>query len=162
MTKMQPITRVTLQQIDEAAWFSRVGTKDTKVAMVLSSWPEAIESCSYVEWEDLRLDAANQLCARIMERSRERFAKWNETALEVKNAVGPLVMRKIDEVTRERNFPKVFHNSVRWDIMHLCMEAEYADLCHPAFFAGISYFYVNGHFPCGWSGEYPKGMLVIY
>jgi hypothetical protein len=66
---MQPITRVTLQQLDEAAWFSRVGTNDTNVAMVLSSWPEAIETCSSVEWEDLRLDAANQIYARIMEGS---------------------------------------------------------------------------------------------
>jgi hypothetical protein len=88
--------------------------------------------------------------------------EWNEIALEVKKAVDPLVMRKIEDVTREHNLPKVFHNRVRWDIMHLCMEAEYADLCSPAFYAGISYFYVNGHFTCGWSGEYPEGMLVIY
>ena len=159
---MQPATMATIEQLGDAAWFSRVGIKDTKVAMVLSSWQETINSAVSIEWEDLRLDAANQLCARIMERSRERFAKWNEIALEVKNAVDPLVMRKIEDVTREHNLPKVFHNRVRWDIMHLCMEAEYADLCPPAFYAGISYFYVNGHFPCGWSGEYPEGMLVIY
>jgi len=159
---MQPATIGTIKELDNAAWFSRVGIKDTTVAMVLSSWQEAIESAASDEWEDLRLDAANQLSRRILERSRERFRRWNEIALEVKNAIEPSVMRKIEVVTREHNLPKAFGDHVRWDIMHLCMEAEYADLCPPAFYAGISYFYVNGHFPCGWSGEHPKGRLVIY
>jgi hypothetical protein len=53
--------------------------------------------------------------------------------------------------------------SVRWDIIHLCMEAEYADLYPPGFFAAKGYWYVAGHFPCGWHRNFPKeGKLIIY
>jgi hypothetical protein len=32
----------------------------------------------------------------------------------------------------------------------------------PGFFASNAYWYIKGHFPCGWEGEFPKGTLVIY
>jgi hypothetical protein len=159
---MQPTTIATIEQLGNAAWFSCVGIKDTKVAIVLSSWREAIESAVSAEWEDLRLDAANQLRARIMERSKERYAQWNEIATEIRAVIIPFVQSKTEPITREQKLLPAFQARVDWDIIHLCMEAEYADVCPPAFYAGISYFYVNGHFPCGWNGEYPKGMLVIY
>jgi hypothetical protein len=38
----------------------------------------------------------------------------------------------------------------------------YVDLYPPSFFASNAYWYVMGHFPCGWRGEFPKGQLVIY
>jgi hypothetical protein len=44
---------VTLEQVGAAQWFSCVGIPDTKVAKVLSSWEQAIESCSSYVWEDL-------------------------------------------------------------------------------------------------------------
>lgn len=37
-----------------------------------------------------------------------------------------------------------------------------SDLYPPGFFASNANWYVRGHFPCGWRGEFPKGQLVIY
>jgi hypothetical protein len=56
----------------------------------------------------------------------------------------------------------VFENMVQWDILHVCMEAEYADVYPPGFYASQAYWYVKGHYPCGWQGEFPKGKLIIY
>jgi len=50
---MHPRTKVTLEQARAAQWFCCVGIPDTKVAKVLSSWEQAIESCSSYVWEDL-------------------------------------------------------------------------------------------------------------
>jgi len=52
---------------------------------------------------------------------------------------------------------------VQWEILGVCMEAEYADVYPPGFYASQAYWYVKGHFPCGWEGgEFPKGKLIIY
>ena len=42
------------------------------------------------------------------------------------------------------------------------MEAEFADVYPPGFYASQAYWYVKGHFPCGWQGEFPNGTLIIY
>jgi hypothetical protein len=62
---MHPTTIATLDKLENAAWFSRVGIKDTDVAIVLSSWQEAIEHCGLIERENLCLEAHNQYCERL-------------------------------------------------------------------------------------------------
>jgi hypothetical protein len=159
---MHPRTIVTLQTLEEADWFSCVGLKDAEAAIVLSSWDEAIAHCASPEWEDLCLEAANQYRTRLVERSRERFAKWNDVVDDVKKTTLSFVRRKIEAVVRKHNLPKVFEDTVQWDILHLCMESEYADVCPPGFYASQAYWYVKGHFPCGWKEDFPKGVLVVY
>jgi tRNA/tmRNA/rRNA uracil-C5-methylase (TrmA/RlmC/RlmD family) len=159
---MHPRTVATLNEIEKADWFSCVGKQDTSAAIVLSSWKEAIESCGSHDWQNLCLEAANQLRERILQRSRERFKRWNEIVDEVKPTTEALVRRKIEAVVRQHKLPLVFMHSVQWDVLHLCMEAEYADVFPPAYYASQAYWYVKGHFPCGWKGEFPKGMLIIY
>jgi hypothetical protein len=160
---MHPRTIATLEELEQASWFSRVGIKkDSTTAIVLASWPEAIEYCSSPEWDDLCNEAQNQYCERLVERSMKRWERWNDTVDEVKKVTIPLVNRKIAAVVRAHNLPEIFAAQVHADITSLLMECEYADVYPPGFFASNAYWYVNGHFPCGWSGGvFPKGQLVI-
>jgi hypothetical protein len=119
-------------------------------------------SCSSLDWQDLLLEAANQYCERLSERSKERFNRWNDLVEDVKLTIEPLVRRKTELVIRKHNLPPIFERTVQWDILHVCMEAEYADLYPPGFYGSQAYWYVKGHFPCGWQGTFPQGKLVIY
>jgi hypothetical protein len=92
---MQSGTIETLDQLEKAFWFSRVGINEESKAAVVTSWLEAIVQCSSFEWEDLRLDALNQCRLYIAEHSKERLRHWNDTVDEVKKITGPLVERKI-------------------------------------------------------------------
>jgi hypothetical protein len=159
---LHPRTIATLDKLEGSDWFSRVGVHDATTPIILASWPEAIEHCSSIEWENLCLEATNQYRERLVERSRERFDKWNEIVRELKKTTIPFVRRKIETVVRLHDLPRSFEATVQWDILSVCMEAEYADLYPPGFFASNAYWYVMGHFPCGWRGEFPKGQLVIY
>jgi len=132
------------------------------VAVVLSSWQEALESSESDEWQNLCLEAANQLRERILERSRERLLQWNEIVDDLKKVTIPFVRRKIEAVVQTHHLPVCFEDTVQWDILHLCMESEYADVVAPAFYASQAYWYMKGHFPCGWEGEFPEGKLIIF
>jgi hypothetical protein len=160
---VHPRTVRVIDDLEKAAWFSCVGVKDTSVALVLSSWEEAIEHCSSLAWENLCLEASNQYRERLVERSKERFQRWNEIVANLKPMTIPFVRRKIELVVREHSLPKVFEDQVQWDVLGVCMEAEYADVYPPGFYASHAYWYVKGHFPCGWEGKFPKeGKLIIY
>jgi hypothetical protein len=159
---MHARTVATLAQLDKANWFVSVGVKDTDAAIVLSSWREAIEHCSSLEWENLCLEAANQYRERLLERSKNRFKKWNKIVEAIKGASIDLVERKIRAVCTEHALPKVFVDTVEWDICHVCLEAEYADVYPPGFYASQAYWYVKGHFPCGWQGHFPEGKLIVF
>jgi len=155
-------TRATLTELEKSDWFSAVGRRDTEAAIVMSSWKEAIDSCSSDEWQDLLLEAANQYREKLVSISRERFELWNSVVRELKAVTMPLVTSKIEHVQTVHQLPKVFADTVNWDILHACAEAEYADVYPPGFFASQAYWYVHGHFPCGWQGNFPEGKLIIY
>jgi hypothetical protein len=160
---MQPSTIRTLEALEAAAWFSRVGVKEAEFAIVVSSWREAIEHSKSYEWEDLRAEAMNRYRERLARCSMERFRLWNDIVVEVKKLTNPLVKRKTAAVVREHDLPEIFETRVRTDISWVCIEAEYADVVPPGFFTANAFWYINGHFPCGWQGEFPpKGTLVIY
>jgi hypothetical protein len=159
---MKDQTLVALSKLREAEWFSAVGNQDTDAAIVLQSWKEAVESFSSPQWRDLLLEASNRYTEKIASRARERFRQWNDVVREVKKISVPLVEAKTERVAKENQLPKTFQNVVNWDILHVAMESEYSDIYPSGFFASQAYWYVRGHFPCGWSGSFPDGKLIIY
>ena len=162
MSESNSRTIATLDKLDSVDWFVNVGKQDQKQVEFASSWNKAIESCSSSDWENLTLEAANQLRERIREKSSERLNQWNSILKVVKPFSDALVRDKTAYVAGANNLPESFLNCVRWDIFHLCMESEYSDLVEPAFFSSLSFYYFNGHFPCGFSGVFPEGRFVVY
>jgi hypothetical protein len=159
---MQQGTLKLLDEFQKAPWFSRVGVTDTLDALVLLSWNQAINHCDSIEWENLELDMANEYRRHLAKRSKERWLKWNDTVDALKKTLIPFVRGKIDPVVREYKLPKGFEHTVQWDILHACMETEHADVCPTGFYGNLASWYIKGHFPCGWQGVFPQGMLIIY
>lgn len=159
---MKEATRSTLSRLSEIAWFRNTGLRDTDAAEVVSTWQEAIESCSSADWEDLCLEAANQYRERLREVAPARLNTWNEVVGAVKPVAQALVRTKTASIVAEHSLPKVFVDTVDWDILHVLVEAEFADVFPPGFYASQAYWYVAGHFPCGWRGDFPEGRLLIF
>lgn len=162
MSEPSPRTIATLDRLDSVEWFVNVGNKDQNQVEFVDSWGAAIKSCSALEWENLTLEAANQLRERIREKSKERLNQWNSILKIVKPFSDALVRDKSEHVMVLNKLPESFLKCVRWDIFHLCMEAEYSDLVEPAFFSSLSFYYFHGHFPCGFSGNFPNGQFIVY
>lgn len=159
---MHARTLATLDDLRRVTWFSSVGVRDSDGVVVLASWEEAIASCAANEWENLLLEAANQYRTRLAERAPNEFSGWNARVERVKALTVPLVEEKTKDVVQAHSLPRVFVDTVQWDVLHLCMEAEYADVFPPGFFASQAFWYVRGHFPCGWEGAFPEGRLIVY
>jgi hypothetical protein len=162
LSEPNPRTIATLDKLDSVEWFVNVGSKDQDHVGYVNSWNEAIKSCSTSDWGNLTLEAANQLRERIGEKSRERLNQWNAILKTVKPFSDALVKDKSEDISISHRLPDAFLRCVRWDIFHLCMEAEYSDLVEPAFFSCLSLYYFRGHFPCGFSGVFPQGQLIVY
>ena len=160
---MHPRTTATLSRLRQSSWFENIGVRDTEVAIVVETWDEAIASCTSLTWENLCLEAANQYRARLLERSPSEFSRWNDVVKAVKPLARDLVQEKIADIIVQNNLPSGFGDTVNWDILHLCMECEFADVFPPGYYASQAYWYSKGRFPCGWHGSFPKdGKLMIF
>jgi hypothetical protein len=163
---MHPRTLATIEQLEKPEWFTRVGHSEgidyPGNLIVVGSWEEAVEHCTSAVWDDLILEAMNQYRERLFERSPERFKRWNDVVDMVKPVADELGERKSEKVVQEHNLPPGFVGCVCSDMLGILLEAEYADVYPPGFFASNGYWYIKGHFPCGWEGNFPEGRLVVY
>jgi hypothetical protein len=155
-------TTATLARLTQATWFDKVGVKDAEGVDVLPSWKAALKSCASRAWEDLCLEAANRYREQLRQRAPDRFVLWNDVVDAVKPLAQQLVRTKTQALVSELALPKDFIDTVEWDILHVLMEAEFADVCPPGFYASQAYWYVIGHFPCGWKGRFPEGRRVVF
>lgn len=162
MLEPRPRTIATLDKLASVNWFRNVGEKDQTMVQYVQSWDEAYISCSSTDWENLTLEATNQLRERIKENNADRFIEWNDIVRTVKPFSESLSEEKTRGIFSNNEIHQVVLSCVKWDILHLCMEAEYSDIVEPAFFSSLSYYYFNGHFPCGFSGSFPDGRFIVY
>lgn len=164
MEVLRPPTLATLNDLQSFAWFSRVGERHPEVstAVVLSNWFEAITSMEEEEWENLRLDARNGYTAQLARTSPVRFRTWNAKVEAIKVITVPMVNSVFSTNMSLRELPRKVLDIVQWDVLHVCMEAEFSDCAPIGFFASNAYWYRAGHFPCGWKGTFPDGKCVIY
>lgn len=153
-------TVATLNELKNITWFGRCGIREFESAITLSSWAEARSYSETLEWENSCLEMANQLSKAVALKAPDRFRRWNDVAGEVRPIVLELVENKTRLVREANRLPKSFVDTVVWDIIHLAFEAEYADIVPVSFFTGQSFWYANGHFPCGWNAEEKK--TIIY
>ena len=155
-------TLAAFERLEQIDWFSAAGQSREGPFVIVASWQEAVLSCSADNWQDLILEAANRSSEAVANRDKERFSRWNSVVLEVRKVVLPLVETKVHLVCAAQGLPKVVEDCVRWDLIHFGLECEFADIFPPGSFAGQIYWYINGRFPSGWSGEFPDGKLVLY
>jgi hypothetical protein len=149
-------------------WFGRCGAPAgfdvTMKVKRVRSWPQAMKSCKTRTWENVELEARNQLTMALHKLDRERYQDWNEITDKFKKGVVAALTAKVWEpFQKEQGLDVSLVHCLQWDILAGVMENAYMTSKHGSyFFLELLTVYKAGHFPCGWRGEWPQGSLVIY
>jgi hypothetical protein len=152
-----------LKDLERSALFAQVGTPvESDSVLTVESWKEASKRCRAREAKYAWGEALNVLSDELRPKDLSRYRLWNEIASEARDKVKSLLMPQIERVSNAQKFGTFFANTVVGDFVGACIELAYADLVPPRFFAAITKWYLAGHWPCGWEGEYPEGRLIIF
>jgi hypothetical protein len=144
-------------------WFRRVGKPIPRKANVVTvrSWEEALaefeaESEQYDISGHLRIPADR--CAAVME--KEPYRQWWEQAVA---DAGDVYSYKADiPNTLEPYLQDWLDNYLYQYISNLLAEIIGTDSVKSTYFREILPWFLEGHFPCGWKGEWPAGQLRVY
>jgi hypothetical protein len=155
-------------RIKTIRWFSKCGES---LALDLTmetdrvrSWTTAMQACQSATWENVELEAQNQLTMWLHRNDPEHYEAWNDIVdVHKTEVITPLVREKLAPFQFERGLDSVFVNAISWDVLGALMENSYLSSRHRAyFFLELLWVYEAGHFPCGWLGDWPDGKLVVY
>jgi hypothetical protein len=155
-------------RINTIRWFSKCGEPVvldlTMEIERVDSWPAAMQECQGVAWENIELEALNQLHVWLHRNNPARYSVWNDIVIQHKaDLIAPLVKEKIVPFQLKQGLDVAIVHSTSWDVLGALMENSYLDTHHPAhFFLELLWVYEAGHFPCGWLGHWPIGKLIVF
>ncbi|AEV69721.1 hypothetical protein [Acetivibrio clariflavus] len=156
-----------LNRILSIDWFNNCGNPIKQninyTVIYVFSWDEAKRCYTDPVWEDTTLEASNALSEFLNNKYKSEFANWNKIAREGKAFLENNIVHKIEAFRESNNLDKTFTDCVKWDLLGAIMEASYSKCKNrPEFFLELLKVYESGNFPCGWSGKWPDGKLIIF
>lgn len=163
---LNPAAAQLLADLESAVWFRNAGTKaalSDERALFLTSWPDAFAACREPSWEQICRVTAQLLLEQVGKVDPEEAAEWQEAVAEMFPHTADLVPRKAVAVIREYAPTPVFISTLSWTVQHALLEAEFLGSrgSPPGWYGNLAAWIVDGHFPCGWSGAWPKGGRLI-
>lgn len=150
-------------------WFANVG-KPLKLDLTMqvervADWKTAARETSARAWENAQLEASNQLTAWLSDNATKAYdTKWDRLIDEHKaKVIKPLMKSALDSFAKKDKLPREVLQAVETDILFALMENSYLSTGHHCFFfLELLTVYETGHFPCGWSGNWPSGNLLVF
>jgi hypothetical protein len=149
---MKEKTMEIYRSILDAPLFENCGDRDVnKSTIEVASWEEAQDQILSPSSETIRLKKSNDLSRAVTKVSPTRMNDWNKIMMEAKSLSQNLLENRIQGLISENKLSQWFLFAVSWDISHILTEFEYSDIISPDIFLGELKYYLDGHFPCGWT-----------
>jgi hypothetical protein len=160
---MKDITHSLLDSLQSFEWFCNVG-KPVSGAICVPTWDQVAELVKSDRADEIMSDMANLGRYNVRKVSVERYNDWNEIPRVVCPKLTPLVL---DAIGKNGISSHPDRESIAtwmdWHLIGWLVEVEYSDLVAPGYFCRMGKLFKEGHFPCGWHGNYwPEGMPIVY
>ena len=119
------------------------------------------------KWNDIREEAFDEISLAAAEMSRTgEFRDWNDVVKEITDALTPIRDSIRSSLSRlgipESNLVDAIYTEIDSDILSSLIATEYSDLGTWSFYNNLLNTYLNGRLPCGWTGAYPEGILLLH
>jgi iron-sulfur cluster repair protein YtfE (RIC family) len=158
----------TLEVLEKVNWFFNCGGKlilepnMTEKIDQCSSWQEALQEAQKREWRNIKNEGSNSISSFLDQHHRVEYQTWNDKVDEINPLIENLfLVNPINSVSESLDLSAI-KKIVRSDIFDLLIESAWSHLAEPVFFAPVTFWYIKGHFPCGWRGDFPNGKLLVF
>lgn len=162
MHQLNADTHSFIEKIRNIEWFNKTGSRITAKVRCVKSWEEALAQCASPQWEAVQNTALSSCRLAVRSKSVDSFARWNDIVDSIKAEISSIITEKTQRTIEVNQLPKVFVDCVNWDILSICIEHEYSSLYPGGYYRQWAHWYLEGHFPCGWEGEFPDGRLIVF
>jgi hypothetical protein len=157
--KIGEAAKAKLEEITSYPLLKFVGTPLSGDVKTVPTWETAARECKSDNWQRCCIMGRNVLQRLTEQRAWDRSDRWDEYV----EAIRPRIVSCVEDLRSVVTAPvsifeKVRHN-IAWNLLFICLEAEYSDVVEPIFFIPyVDKWYQCGHFPCGWNGlPFPDG-----
>lgn len=142
-------------------WLSQLGKPSGADIYQCASLDKFVLSLNGDSWESVTLEARNEITGYLASKNSGLYQQWNLLAVDASQFIEEIIIPSIPEIKGVER--RVIYINLQWDLVSYLMEDAFKKvLKKPYFFESLVSVYEKGHMPCGWSGEWPEGHLLVY
>lgn len=160
--EIQRQTAVFLDSLGRTEFFHAVGQPLPGKVERVNSWFGAHRLSRSNAWTDAQNEVANDLRARVRAVDKTLYNTWNDHVNVIKPQIEAIIRRQMTSFWLKRLVLGRMISGVEWDLLIAATERQFSGVCPLGVGSLIGDYYLAGHYPCGWLGEYPEGQLVVF
>lgn len=154
-----------LDKIAHCAWFENCGDDsfDRFEVVVVKDREKAVKSVTSIKWQNVCLEAQNDLTEYLFFNHRESYEKdWNNEVVYIKQEYWSKMSDTISAALAAKGLPDEVLVDVRTNVVALFMADFYSECYTSEFYEQLLEIYLSGYLPCGWSGGKKSGKFMVY
>lgn len=173
---MKTSTYDILQRLSESNLFMSCGGDPPEDCIRSNNISEAVKSYCSRSWENFRNEIWNRHSEMVWESCGQQDEVLDAVSIEIEKFVADKLTDLKGSFERLEGENDKIARSLRYDLLNIAFEVEYAELIDPIFSYRYLYpVYQSGFLPCGWVGEsmsknwqgsshqdLPQGRLEVY
>lgn len=162
--KLSPRTVELGEVLLTVPWFESIGQPldAPNAAKRVMSMRKTIRSFRSSHWDSTILEARNGITETLFAKDHDLLDKWNEIVYATNDLFEDRFRILYEKLVKLHGVPEKNWTQFMGTLGMACSESEYIDVLPLGFFSEIVSWYMVGHFPCGFDGEYPNGQLMVY
>ncbi len=174
MYELKTTTILKIQELKALNWFSSIGEYQLEAVSRVYSWQEAVDLLDKEdEWGSycygnfvLNLQNEVSRAKAFFETGsfRPYESNWNECVESAREHTTAMRKDVIEPKLKEFGSPSIAAPASIIESLSVSflMAVESLPRIDNLYISKIYKYWADGHFPCGWRGEYPDGELVVF
>lgn len=154
-----------LDAIGQAQWFTCVGKGDLEGVTRAANWDEALAHADYSEqfdFGDYIQDLSNATTMYATSIDRDRYNKtWGKSHDLVHKTLGKFLNSEVFKRVPVKSLSNWVSTGITGTLANQVILALVYGVTFEPLENHVDYF-LRGYFPCGYSGDYPDGTLIVY
>jgi hypothetical protein len=158
-----PLVEEILTSFRDTDWFANCGRRKRGIkARWVHSWGDAWKVTQAMNWPLALVMVSDNLLISLSMQDARIVPKWERFKKAIRPVLEPLVKDKTKDPVAKHQLPVEFVRTVHCMIENALAEVEFADMGASFVFCELARHYEEGHYPCGWDGDYPSGKVVLF
>lgn len=135
-------------------------------AIQVHDWKEALASASSLEWENFLTDRHNERDDCNSDNEEDGDAH-NVFVRKVRSNLSRALKPKVEPLLLDKEDQETVLKWTRSNMIGICIALAYCEVVDQTWTNELGRWYLRGHFPCGWKGDWPEGgkrngKIIVY
>ncbi len=171
MSQLDEVFARWASKVEKCKWFSRIGTGELDGYQRVANWDAAVGFTELEALEEAQAKSIGDLREEVVKKSREQggldlwrefSAEWKSIVPEAREGAREICDRTLAVHAKKHEIPPAVVDEFWENFFHTIVVEKMLGADRSHLHREMTELFLDGYFPCGYKGRFPKGKLIVF